>query len=374
MNPLLIDPPRIRQIIGLESDPARRNLLITQSYHDLATALSLALGQQNANWCHFACWASCTAGTFIRNEQIPGLFRSLIEKSRGYRETTERLANDIDDLPVEGHITLGELIGGIAANISTCITQGNLAVYSELAPLFSLMIEQLPPSHIPAAEKLAAIQSTLKEGDTPSGGQQLLRDAVANYFKAQVTSDPAEKAQVILLANAQVGLHEQIRLQPYIQKSLAALFEESIEALHHNLTTPRPKNLKRRLYLAVLHLMLHPLEGKLQELWEKLATDILMTLKVPDETLRLGKPLPPPRGLPLYPAALSEIRHEELRHLLLNYDALTMKKREVAAKDWTRLEERMCYILNLFRSRQQVATLFQPPFPQSAREGLAGTF
>ncbi|MCZ6672174.1 MAG: hypothetical protein O7C75_04465 [Verrucomicrobia bacterium] len=373
LNTLLIDKQSIRKIITLESDPALRNLLITQSYHDLATSLNQILGQQNANWCHFATWASRTAGTFIRNEEIPGIFRGLIEKSRGYREMVNRLEHKIRGIHSKADTTsLGELPSAITADVSIQITLGNLKVYSELAPLFAIMITKFQ-SNRSNKEKVQSIISTLKEGSTQSGGQQLLKDAVTNYFKAHKTTDPDEKAEILLLANGQVGLHEQIRLQPYIQKSIDALVGVSIQAMHEDLYAASPKSFKERL-LSTLDHMVHPIEGKLQVLWEKMATRVLMTLKVPGKTLHLGKPLPPPKGLPLYPKALRKIKNEELKNLLLHYGALKIGKHETPARDWVRLDQRMRYIFDLFRSRQQVSNLFNQPFKRSKQQKIMSGF
>ena len=90
----------ITQVIHLDDDPVRRNLLITQSYHDLSSALAAQLGRENANWCTFATWASRTAGTFIRDEEIPRVVRLFLGKLKPIHVSLARL-ND----------TLGETLG-----------------------------------------------------------------------------------------------------------------------------------------------------------------------------------------------------------------------------------------------------------------------
>ena len=104
------DPPgaatsleRIDWIIGLDDDPVRRNLLITQCYHDLSTQLARVLGGGNANWCTFATWASRTAGGFIREDEIPAAFRLLLGRFTPLHITLARanaaLACCIETLP-----------------------------------------------------------------------------------------------------------------------------------------------------------------------------------------------------------------------------------------------------------------------------------
>src|SRR3954447_17613700 len=46
----------IHWVIHLDHDAAARNLEITQSYHDLSSAVADALGRENANWCTLATW------------------------------------------------------------------------------------------------------------------------------------------------------------------------------------------------------------------------------------------------------------------------------------------------------------------------------
>src|SRR3954469_16635953 len=69
-------------VVALADEPERRNLLITQSYHDLSTELARVLGPENVNWCTFATWASRTAGRFVREEEVPKLFRNALADSK----------------------------------------------------------------------------------------------------------------------------------------------------------------------------------------------------------------------------------------------------------------------------------------------------
>ena len=67
-------PERVEEIVAMEDQPELRNLLITQTYHELSNGLAEMLGNQNGNWCTFGCWASRTAGRFIRREEVADLF------------------------------------------------------------------------------------------------------------------------------------------------------------------------------------------------------------------------------------------------------------------------------------------------------------
>src|SRR5262249_31788265 len=67
--------------ISAMTDPALRNLKITQGYHDLKIALTRLFGAKNVTWCAYATWASKTAGTFIRGDEVPGLIHKYLTTS-----------------------------------------------------------------------------------------------------------------------------------------------------------------------------------------------------------------------------------------------------------------------------------------------------
>ena len=44
----------------------------------------------------------------------------------------------------------------------------------------------------------------------------LLKEAFGHYAQAMFEKDPNKKAELMLMANNKVGLHEQTQLQPYV--------------------------------------------------------------------------------------------------------------------------------------------------------------
>ncbi len=357
---LLIDD--VDRIIGLDTDPVLRNLLITQCYHDLSLGLSWFLGEEDLNWCNFATWASRTAGHFIRDEEVPTALRTEIENSEVYKRTKKQLAERQGAIS-EG-IDLGSMLnlpGSIAGDVCEQITLGNLKVFSELAPLFARMIREFARDRSPDPARLEAIVSTLAEGPTRTGGQTLLRSACTHYFEAIGEENPKKKAEKILLANGEVGLHEQIRLQPHIAASLDAPVAVTMEEVAHAPLRLLPSSARHEAE-AIIERLIHPIVNELERVWQQAATKILMTLKVPGQTLNLGGTLPPPSDGPLYPGMLETIEHEELRELMDQYGAFHLKSFPEGISDWARLSDRMKYIFRLFRSRQKVHNLFEQPF------------
>ena len=53
-------------------------------------------------------------------------------------------------------------------------------------------------------------------------GQRSLRQAFTHYLQARSVADPVSRAQLVLLANLEIGLHQQVRLQPEIVAALDA--------------------------------------------------------------------------------------------------------------------------------------------------------
>jgi hypothetical protein len=112
------------------------------------------------------------------------------------------------------------------------------------------------------------------------------------------------------------------------------------------------------------------LQADVRKVWEIVSTKELMTLSMPDEMLWLGAELPPPKGEPLFPVMLQRIDHADLLDLLHQFGAFEVIRRAATVRDWAHLDERMRYIAQLFRSRQQTASLFTPPFAVLQRDAL----
>src|SRR5262249_34689740 len=76
--------------ISAMTDPVRRNLRITQGYHDLKVAFTRLFGPTNVTWCAYAAWASKSAGRFIRGEVVPGMIRECLSYAAALKGAIER--------------------------------------------------------------------------------------------------------------------------------------------------------------------------------------------------------------------------------------------------------------------------------------------
>jgi hypothetical protein len=324
------------------------------------------LGASNVNWCTFATWASKTAGRFIRNDEVPALFRKLLEDSHSFRRGAQRISKSLVGFHPETmfeELDLFDVAGQTVGDVSAQITAGNLKVFSELAPVFARFVHLFDGGSFD--EKAAAqLLDSLSVGPSSRDGQSLLREALLHFVAAAKESDPLLKAQHMLVANAQTGLHEQIRLQPFIAGSLNAPIENTLARIWEQRSTHQADSsllgrihaLWDRLGASVVH--------DAKSVWNMFSAEELMTLSVPGQVLHLGSQLPPvPPGKRLYPEMLSELSNYAAIELLEQYDALDPQAEGyVGASDWTVLAQRMRYIIALFRSRQQEPSMLQQPF------------
>ena len=92
----------------------------------------------------------------------------------------------------------------------------------------------------------------------------------------------------MLLANGQVGLHEQIRLQPYIAGSIDAPLRDALYVALDELGQSLPHHVAHAVH-ALASRLFHPVADAVSRLWEEFATRELMTLSLPDGELLLGR-------------------------------------------------------------------------------------
>jgi len=415
-------PEEVRRIVAMDDRPVLRNLQITLGYHRLSNALAELFGPENANWCTYAAWASKTAGTFIRGDELRGELRRLLEETGRvgrHLHALHRALHAADpELEPEPEDDLGPILE-VVDEVGRFIREGNRVVFEELGGLFAELLAELErhPEQDPARferflERLRpgppepdVVERTEDGGSgqvmsRPRGGQDLLRGSMRAFYAARFETDAKKRAELILLGNALGGLHEQTRLQGCIAGALDA---PVAEILYSRMNDALAQRLGRKLLgptQEVLHRLLTPLGEEVAELVRELSTRFLMRLAIPGEVLELGEDHPAPPGGPVYPPVLATIEHEDLAATLGRYGAeptraaglpfkARLRTRVVgmlarrglhravvpwsAAVDWTELGDRMRYIFVYFRSRQAQASLLGAPFDRvQVEEIVAG--
>lgn len=346
------------------SDPVLRNLWITNHYHRLAVSFPSGAGG-GANWCTFAVWASRQAGQTIRGEDV----LDVIERRLG-RES--RLINGINRLwrgvfvyamehPESKRARALRIVtAGPLSRASDAVARGNRKVYEEIAREFARFLP-LCRNGVIAPNELAVFLAGLRPGDAPEG-QDYLRRAFTHYAAALETADPVARAELVLLSNLMIGLHEQTRLQPEILEALEvpfATFDDVGRRLLHVFVPGCMKwhwTVKTPIAVAV-GAVARTAGLTLRGATRFLITERMMTLSFPDAMIHLGRDL---RGD--YPAPLRDPRNADLVELLNRFRPPGHDPNGVGACDWSVLEQRMCLIAQLFRLRQTDPVLFNAPY------------
>lgn len=371
----------VAKIIALDAPPPLRNLRITQCYHDLSQSIASLIGGVNANWCTFASWASKTAGRFVRGELV-AIFRDALQSDPRLAEKLDRINKVlrlIESSAELDQLAIFEVLKAPLLEVSRYITAGNLAVFAELGPLFSVMSTRFAQDTTYDSNSLARLldELDLKTGLPEEGGQSLLRGAVGHFYQARFTSEPDRKAELILLANAQTGLHEQVRLQAAIAGSLQLPSDAALRALIDEVFSPAAIEGARLRLRDLLENSVKPLfaevDRELNRIWRQCATRIFMTLRLPEGEIHLGRDLQNSPGRQLFPSALQSVEMNELRDMLAIYHADGSSADESGAVDWAHIPERMHFILTLFRARQQDSRLFEQPFSEAQRCDIAAS-
>lgn len=362
----LLDIQRITEI----EDGALRNLWITQRYFTLSKELGTIMSTKDANWSTFGCWASKTAGRSIRNEEIPRFLLDALKLEERFEAGISGFLHALGGVTSEESLSVVDVVRETLLEVSLDVASGNLKVFQELAPIFARFIDDMEFSTTYNEQEIADFESRLLPGKTEEGGQGSLRRAFRSYYIAKFTQDERQRAQWVLLGNCLVGLHEQTRLQPNIRGAINAPIDEIFK---DRLGGKLPSALFSPVRLLVGEHLSELLQD-VRDVWERVATRYAMNLALPKgKEISLGDDVPNPAGG--VPADLQELDNPQLVEVLSQFDGNLATLIGSGANNWADLNDRMGFIVDLFRSRQQDGELFGEPFDESQLQQLhAGTF
>jgi len=338
----------IQRIVAIES-PVVRNLEITYCYSRLASATAARVGAgAGANWCTYATWASRQAGGTIRGDD---LLADLSRRLGDARPLLHPVTTLWRKLLRRGLFDPESRLGRLTAELHTpfdafelasdAVARGNLKVFEEIGLQFARYLETGRPTGF-------------TEG--------LLSQAFAHYEQARTERDPKRHAELALLANLEIGLHEQTRLQPEILEALdaASATEEDLGRRALDALVPSASRWwgwARAAAAAALGLPARALQRASGKLAREVITANLMVLALPGRVLLLGAHLPD-----AYPPELSEPADPELIALLARFEPIAPARDDCGARDWSDFHQRMHYIVHLFRVFQLTEQLAEPPF------------
>ena len=369
--PSVADVQRIAAI----PNPVIRNLEITNCYARLATAFAEGEGP-GANWCTYATWASRQAGRTIRGEDLLEHFGGKLGAGRWLLHPIATLWRRLLRKGLfQPETWLGRLTGALHTPLdafgraSESVARGNLKVFEEIGLEFARYLHECRPGASDPAV-LQRFLDRLEAGDPPDG-QRYLRQAFAHYERGRAESDPRARAQLAVLANLEIGFHEQTRLQPEILDALDAasatkedLGRRALEAMFPS--APRWWPIVRRPAAAVFGVFAAALQRAASGLAREAITESFMVMSLPDRVLSLASHLDDP-----YPDELREPTDAELTELLARFEPVPPDTDDCGARDWSILEQRMHYIVHLFCAFHLREELSRPPFTpeQVARFG-----
>lgn len=372
----------VGRVVAL-ADPVLRNLSITWCYARLSAALAERL-PGGANWCTFATWASRQAGRTIRREDLEDALGRAVDRWLG-EGAVDDVARAVRTLGagatfagIRQAVRDALLSGAVVARASDAVARGNLKVFDEIGLEFARFLALWDDGGPLDAPKLEAFVARLRPGDPPAG-QEYLRRAFTHYHAALLEPDPAARAQLTLLANLEIGFHEQTRLQPEIAEALEAGIIEAKEVtprilaalLPANGVIPRVRRFFTRLFggRTPLDLAVEALVTAAKSEVRAALTDHIMTLDLAGTRLRLRDDLRDE-----FPADLATLRDPTLLALLARIDPTSDSPRDSGARDWADLPDRMHFIADLFRCYHETGDLLAPPFtPAQVAAMRAGT-
>lgn len=371
---------QVEEIAGL-SDPVLRNLQITQCYSELSNALGARIGN-GANWCTFATWASKQAGQTIRKEDLLRSLKLTVQGSSATQPAPTEVTHEAQLMgttrsPDEIRNALIQTLDLHTAvdHASEAVGRGNKKVFEEIGYEFARFLSIFLEDTAADTDKLGRFCEALRPGDPPDG-QGYLRQAFTRYYRAFFVTDTDRRAQMLLCANLEIGLHEQTRLQPEIAEALDAGFVDVNQFIRRLLAVSFPNSS----WIVVFQWLVRRLLGRptqfdqavqawlgdIQLLMRQAITETMMTIQLPPNLIiRLGADL-----TASFPESLRQLVDPDLRAL---FEQITPTPDDLAksgAVDWADLPERLHFIADLFRCYQESQALFDPPFTPQQEAAL----
>ncbi|WP_089720512.1 hypothetical protein [Candidatus Entotheonella palauensis] len=349
----LTTPERVRDVVE-NPDHVVRNLQITQSYHEFTLAFDEFLGHRDGAWCMFATWVSKQVGYFIRNEEVPKPLRQFLGLDvQPGRLSLSPLRRLLLNKPLLRYIRF------TVEDVSHYLGEGNRLVYANLGTWFANFLMFLRSHQGPDPMKLDAFLNQLSKD--PVNGEEIAR-AFTHFYHAVYETNPQIKAERMFMTNMLIGLHEQVRLQGPLDNTFQAPIRRALDdPQRHLIPLPLP-GLLRRAGATLTKRLASPLIERLEQVLQRVVTACLLTIATPTERLDADQDMPPLPNGEMYPEALKRLTLSEAHDLVEELDYTPHTTRGSGARDWRQLGDRMNYVVDLFRSRQQERILLQAPF------------
>jgi hypothetical protein len=193
----------------------------------------------------------------------------------------------------------------------------------------------------------------------------------------------ALRARSMLFANLMISAVEQDILHQAVGQTINQVPERFTSALTDGASRwgERLAGVPRQVTALEAPLQMVPLTKSATEAWARFMTSQILVVLLPSETLRLGKDVPPRSAIaPMFPPDLNDLSslpkgpaqrsgsiddvrlNEDVFNLVASFDRSLGDGRGSAARDWRRYDDRLNWIVNMMRSRQQDRSLWWSPY------------
>lgn len=396
-------PERIRSTAGLAlTDPRGMSSQMLEGYFELSTTLGEMLHgwdprPTNATFPTFATWTTETLRIDVVREAAkqPLGPRGLVSPGRWMYGWVADWVLGGDDVVARnlarGEAAIYQEIGlGIHALVTTvrdALRAGGPPDGDQAIPWWQDVWQRYTDTLV---DESNALDNQRQDPDQPEpvGDTQraVLQEAVLPYFQVlasgltRLETDAAgqkKRAELILLGTIRLEAYAQTRLQPVLKRNLSYVPDALRAIVGSRLTgrTNRPTVALRRAYERS-----RKASALFDEAFEIAATRHVFGLVLGQEVLSLGRDLPlaPPANPVLrdrqpegdlnryklgsfFPHDLQALREPDVWTAWQQFDRSTGEGSRTAVDDWLRYEERLNFIVNMFRSRQQLSALYNRP-------------
>ena len=391
--------------VATTPDTPLRSHRITLTYSQLAAALDQLLfgdataqavaarnGQpapKNANWFHFATWGAYTLGPNIRDDSAPQRLESLPSAIR------KRVLPTI----IHSRAAGGHLVG-------RALSWGENLIFMSAARALIQFDHQKQALMAPGANEFKTPphqRRRLLEKLDHNGAHWLAPEhltlidrafdcyALVRRYRPMLRGEPESPGEVLL---ARLCLSATVLLTVVEQDLVTSALRTLTESVPVRVVTEidgrlaaliaRRRDVPREVVAIDLLTPLSRGAEWLNNAFARFMTKEMLVMALPAETLRLGHDVPPrDPASPIYPPALDDVsvdkglsslipdtrdRNRAIKYLTdLDNTVKSLSRtgddgRGSAARDWRRFDDRLNWAICLFRSRQQDASLFWPPY------------
>jgi hypothetical protein len=336
----------------------------------------------NANWFHFATWATLTVTQNIGNERAPQRLNGGIAAP---------LRRSLTPAILRARASQGQQVGRALAwgqrliFIAACLTY--LDFTDRHGPSHPQPPGPLPPTPPPLNQTEPAKSSRLdKIFELTTLGSTFFDKArhfdkiwrAFQLYELARDATPADRARLVFGGNLLLTAVEQDLVDAPVRVVVNHIPQRLTGRMNWRVAkaAERLRGVPPQLSYAVLRSRNEGTRRVIDTVWSRLMTDQVLVMALPTETLRVGRDIPPRHPQwPYFPPDLrdldapassgsSEIEQAltEVASHVKSLDRTTAEGRGSAARDWRRWDERMNWAITLLRSRQQDETLYWRPY------------